>query len=94
MWSFITCTLHRIVRMIKSRMMRWTGHVAPMVEKRNTYRLLVRKPAGERPLGKPRRRRMDTITTDLRETGWGGMDWIDLAQDKDQKRTLVNIQVP
>jgi hypothetical protein len=61
-----------IIRMIKSRRMRWAG---------NAYRILV---------GRPRRRWVDNIKTDLRETGWDGMDWIDLAQDRDQWRALVN----
>jgi hypothetical protein len=58
-------------------------------EKRNAYRVLVGKPEGKRPLGRPRRR-WDDIRTDLRMRGWGGMDWIDLAQDRDQWRALVN----
>jgi hypothetical protein len=61
-----------------------------MGEKRNAYRILVGKPEGERPLGRPRRRWEDNIRMDLREIGWGDMDWIDLAQDRDQWRTLVN----
>jgi hypothetical protein len=59
-------------------------------EKRNAYRILVGKPEGKRPLGRPRRRWVDNIKTDLREIGWDGMDWIDLAQDRDQWRALVN----
>jgi hypothetical protein len=61
-----------------------------MGEKRNVYRILVGKPEGKRPLGRPRRRWEDNIRLDLREIGWGGMDWIDLAQDRDQWRALVN----
>jgi hypothetical protein len=68
-----------IIRMIKSRRMRSTGHVARMGEKRNSYRILVGKPEGKRPLGIPRRRWMDNIKIDLREIGWDGMDWIDLT---------------
>jgi hypothetical protein len=59
-------------------------------EKRNAYRILVEKPEGKRLLGRPRCRREDNIKTDLRELGWGGMDWIDLAWNRDQCRTLVN----
>jgi hypothetical protein len=59
-------------------------------EKRNAYRTLVGKPEGKRPLGRPKIRRVDNIKIDLREIGWGGVDWIDLAQDRDQWRALVN----
>jgi hypothetical protein len=59
-------------------------------ETRNAYRILVGKPEGKRPLGRPRRRWVDNIKMDLREIGWNGMDWIKLAQDKDQWRALVN----
>jgi hypothetical protein len=68
-----------IIRMIKSRRMKWAEQVARMREKRNAYRILVGKPEGKRPLGRPRRRWMDNIKIDLREIGWDGMDWIDLA---------------
>jgi hypothetical protein len=74
--------------MIKSRRMRWAGHVARMGEPRNAYRILVGRPEGKRPLGRPRRRWVDNIKIDFRETGWDGMDWID--QDRDQWRALVN----
>jgi hypothetical protein len=76
--------------MIKSRRMRWAGHVARIGTKRNAYRILVGNPEGNRPLGKPRRRWVDNIIMDLRKIGWGGMGWIDLAQDRDQWRDLVN----
>jgi hypothetical protein len=79
-----------IIRMIKSRRMRWTGHVARIGERRNGYRILVGMPEGKRPLGRPRRRWVDSIKMDLREIGWGGMDWIDMAQNRDQWRALVN----
>jgi hypothetical protein len=59
-------------------------------EKRNAYRILVEKPEGNRPLGRPRRRWEDNVKMDLREIGWGGMDWTDLAQDRDQWMVLVN----
>jgi hypothetical protein len=76
--------------MIKSRRMRWTGHVARMGEKMNAYRILVGNPEGKRPLGRPRRRWVDNIKRDLRVIGWDGMDWIYLAQDREQWRALVN----
>jgi hypothetical protein len=72
------------------RRMRWAGHVARMGEKRNAYRILVGKPEGKRPLGRPRRRGVDNIKMDLREIGWDDVDWIDLAQDRDQWRAFVN----
>jgi hypothetical protein len=61
-----------------------------MGEKINAYRIMVGKPEGKRPLGRPRRRWDDNIRMDVREIGWGGMDWIDMAQDRDQWRALVN----
>jgi hypothetical protein len=76
--------------MIKSRRMRWAGHAARMGEKRNTYRILVGNPEGKRPLGRPRCRWVDNIKMNLREIGWDGIDWIDLAQNRDQWRALVN----
>jgi hypothetical protein len=75
--------LSSILRMIKSRRMRWAGHLTLMGAKRTAYRILMRKPEGRRPLGRPRRRWVDNIKMDLRETGWGGRDWNDLAQDLD-----------
>jgi hypothetical protein len=65
-------------------------NVARMGETRNAYRILVGKPEGKRPLGRPRRRWVDSIETDLTEIGWDGRDWIELAQDRDQWRALVN----
>jgi len=79
-----------IVRVIKSRRMRWAGRVARMGERRGVYRVLVGKPEGKRSLGRPRRRWEDNIKIDLQEVGCGGMDWIELAQDRDRWRTLVN----
>jgi hypothetical protein len=79
-----------IVGIFKSRRMRWAGHVARMGEKRNAYRLLVGKPGGKRPLGRPRRRWVDNIRMDIGEVGWGDVDWIDLAKDRDRWRALVN----
>jgi hypothetical protein len=79
-----------IIRIIKSRRMRWAGHVVRMGEKRNVYRLLVRKPEGKRPLGRPRRRWIDNIKTDLLEIGLSVVDWIGLSQDRYRWRALVN----
>jgi hypothetical protein len=62
-----------------------------MTEKTNAYRILVIKPEGNRPLGRPRRSWVDNVKMDLRETGWGDVDWIDLAQKRDQWRTLVSV---
>jgi len=78
-----------IVRVIKSRRMRLAGHVALMGEERGVYRILVGKPEGKSPLGRPRRRWVDNIRTYLQEVGCGYMDWIGLAQDRDRWRTLV-----
>jgi hypothetical protein len=78
-----------IIRVIKSRRMRWAGLVARMVEKRGAYRILVGRPEGRRPLGRPRRRWEDNIKMDLQEVGWG-MDRIELAQYRDGWRALVN----
>jgi hypothetical protein len=71
-----------MIRIIKSRGMRWVEHVARMGEKRNAYRILVGKPEGKKPI--PRCRWEDNIKMDLREIGWGDMDWSDLAQDRNQ----------
>jgi hypothetical protein len=79
-----------IIRIMKSERMRWMGHVAQMGEKRNSYRLFVGKPEGKRPLGRPRRRWVDNIRMDHVEVGWGDVDWIGLAQDRDRWRALVN----
>jgi hypothetical protein len=70
--------------------MRWAGHVARLGKKRNSYRLLVGKPKGKRPLGRPRRRCVDNIRMDLGEVEWGDVDWIDLAKDRNRWRALVN----
>jgi hypothetical protein len=79
-----------IIRMIKSRRMRWAEHVALMEEKINACRLLVGKPEGKRLLGRPRLRCVDNIKIYIGDVGWGGVDWIGLAQDRDRRRTLVN----
>ena len=87
-----------IMRVMKSRRMRWAGHVACMGEERGAYRVLVGKPEGKRPLGRSRHRWVDNIRTDLQEVGCGCMVWIGLAQDRDRRRTLVsavmNLRVP
>ena len=86
------------MRVIRSRKIRWAGHVARMDEERGVYRVLVGKTEGRRPLGRPRRRWMDNIRMDLQEVGCGYMDWIGLAQDRDRWRTLMsavmNLRVP
>jgi hypothetical protein len=79
-----------IIRIIKSRRMRWAGHVTRKGEKRNVYRLLVGKPEGKRPLGRPRHRWMDNIKMDLLEVGLNVVNWIGLAQDMYRWRALVN----
>jgi hypothetical protein len=79
-----------IIRIIKLRRMRWAGHVARMGENKNVYMLLVGKPEGKRPLGRPRHRWVD-INTDLGEVGCGDVDWIGLAQDRNRWRALVNL---
>ena len=64
--------------------MRWAGHVARMGERRGVYRVFVGKPEGKRPLGRPRRRWEDNINMDLQEMGYGSVDWIELARDRDR----------
>jgi len=87
-----------IFRVIKSRRMRWAGHVARMGERRGVYRVLVGKPVGKRPLGRPRRRWEDNIKMNPQEVGCGGMGWMELAQDRDRWRAFVtavmNLCVP
>jgi hypothetical protein len=83
-------SLPNIVRVIKSRRMRWTGHVARMGEGRGVYRVLIGRPEGKRPLVRPRRRWEDNIKMDLREMGIDGANWIHLAQDGVQWRTFLN----
>ena len=70
--------------------MRWAGYVARVVERRGVYGVLMGKPEGMRPLGRPRHRWEDNIKVDFQEVGCGGVDWIELAQDRDRWRALVN----
>ena len=94
---FVVTQITNIVRVVKSRRMRLAGHVARMGEGRGVHRVLVGKPEGKRPLGRPRRRWGDNIKMDLREVGEGG-DWMALVQGRDRWRALVhtvmNIRVP
>jgi len=91
-------SLTNTLRVIKSRRMKWAVHVAHLGEKIGVYRVLVRKPEGKRPFGRPRRRWEDNIKMDLQEVGCGDMAWIEKAQDRDRWRALVNavmnLQVP
>ena len=91
-------SLHNIVRVVKSRRMRWSGHVARMGEDRGVPRVLVGKPEGKRPMGRPRHRWEDNIKMDLQEVRGGHGDWMELAQDRDRWRALVgtvrNFRVP
>jgi hypothetical protein len=99
MMNFITCILHQmLLAVIKSRRLRWAGHVAHMGEGRGVYRFVVGGPEGKRPLGRHRRRWKDNIKMDLREIGIHGANWIGLAQDRIQWRafvnTVMNLRVP
>jgi len=91
-------SLPNIVLVVKSRRMRWVGHVALMGEGRGVHRFLVGKPEGKRPLGRSRRRWEDNIKMGLQEVGRGCGDWMELSQDRDRWRALVstvrNLRVP
>jgi len=91
-------SLPNIVRVVKSRRMRWAGHVACMGEGRGVHRVLVEKPEGKRSLGRPRRRWGNNIKMDLQEVGGGFEDWMELAQDRDRwwalVSTVMNLRVP
>jgi hypothetical protein len=93
MRSFMICTLHQILfGVIKSRRMRWAGNVARMRDRRGAYRVLVGIPDGNMPLGRPRHRCEDNIKMVLQEVGWGGVDWIALAEDGNRRRPSGSIQ--
>jgi hypothetical protein len=79
-----------IIRQVKSRRMRWAGHVAFMGEERKVFKVLVGKPEGKRPLGRSRSRWEVGVRLDLRENGLGSVDWIRLAQDRDRRRAVVS----
>ena len=81
--NYLYCSPN-VVWVIKSRRMRWSGHVACMGDERGVYRVLVGKPEGRRPMGRPRRRWVDNIRMDLQEVGCRFMDWIGLAQDRER----------
>jgi hypothetical protein len=83
-------SLPHIVRVVKSRRMRWAGHMARMVEEREVHRVLVVKPEGKRPVGRPRRRWEYDIKIDVQEVGGGRGDWTELAQDRDGWQALVS----
>ena len=82
-----------IIRIIKSRRMRWVGHLARMEDKIGAYRVLMRRPDGKRPLRNPRLRWDDNNKIDIQEAGRGDMDWIDLAQDRDRWRAVVKAEM-
>jgi hypothetical protein len=87
-----------IIQVIKTRRIRCLRHVGHMGERRGAYRIFVGRPEGGRPLGRPRHRWEDSIERDLQAVGGGGMDWIELAQDRDRWQALLNavtnLQVP
>ena len=80
-----------VIPVIKSKPTIWVGHGARLGDGGIAYKIVVGRPEGKRPLGRPRRRWEDKVTIDLQEVGYGGMDWIALAQDRDRWRALVNV---
>jgi hypothetical protein len=92
------CSSPYIIKVIKSRRMRWAGHVVCMGEMRNAYKILVGKHEGKRPLGRPRYMWEDNFEVDLREIGFGGVDWMILTQNRNQwwavLNTVMNLWVP
>ena len=91
-------SLSNIVRVVKSRRVTWAGHVARKGEVRGVHKVLVEKPEGKRPMARPRRRWEDNIKMDLQEGGGGCGDWMELVQDRDRWRalmnTVLNLRVP
>jgi len=91
MRNFVTCTLHHIFfLMIKSRRMRWAGHVPHMGKMTNSYKILIGKTRREEPLGRPKHRWENNIRMDIREIGWKAVNWTHLAQDRDHWQALVD----
>ena len=91
--SLMICTPHRVLfGIIKSRRMRWAGNVARIRERRGAYRVLVGRPDGNRPLGRPRRVLENNIKMVLPEVGWGGVGWIAVAEDGDRRQPSGSIQ--
>ena len=88
---FVLCRSPNIDRVIKSRRLRWAGHVARMEEGRSAFKMLTGKPTGKRPLGRPRRRYEDNIKMNLGEIGINAGNWVDSAQDRNYWRALVNM---
>jgi len=80
-----------IVQVIKSRRMRWAGHVACVGDSKAVYRVVMGRSEGKRPLGRPRRRWVDNIKMNIQEVGWVGVDWLELTQDRYRWRALVNV---
>ena len=80
--------------MIKSRILRWAGHVARMEVGKSAFKILIGKPTGKRPLGRPRGRCEDNIRMDLKEIGVNTRNWIDSTQDKDCWRAQLNLRIP
>ena len=91
MRNFIVCTVHLIIRVIKSRRLRWTGHVARMQEDKSAFKILTGKPTGKRYLGRPRHRWEDNITMDLENIVINAGNLVDSAQERDYWSALVNV---
>ena len=90
-YVFVVYRSPNVVRVIKSRRLRWAGHAARMEEGRSAFKILIGKRTGKRPLGRPRRRWEDNIRMDLEEIGINAGNWVDSAQDRNYWRALVNV---